>query len=175
MSFVAGLRYICVPQRARCPCRARPAAGRHRQGPGSGAAVTRRPDRRAIAANPAKAFYTGQAGFHLDVDTTVGTDMRVVQVTPPGSACSVGFGAGITAAPPGSAQGLHLVVSDIVAARDGLVRRGVKVSEVRHLEAGNWVPGPHPERASYESFADFADPDGNVWVLQEVNRAEPAA
>ena len=123
----------------------------------------------------AKAFYTEQAGFHLEVDTPVGEDMRVVQVTPPGSACSVGFGTGITAAPPGSAQGLHLVVSDIVAARADMLRRGVKVSEVRHLESGSWVPGPEPQRASYESFADFADPDGNVWVLQEVRRAEPAA
>jgi len=123
----------------------------------------------------AKAFYTEQAGFYLEVDTPVGEDMRVVQVTPPGSACSVGFGTGITAAPPGSAQGLHLVVSDIVSARADMLRRGVKVSEVRHLESGSWVPGPEPQRASYESFADFADPDGNVWVLQEVHRAEPAA
>jgi catechol 2,3-dioxygenase-like lactoylglutathione lyase family enzyme len=123
----------------------------------------------------AKSFYTEQAGFGLDVDTPVGEDMRVVQVTPPGSACSVGFGVGITSAPPSSAQGLHLVVSDIVAARDGLVKRGVEVSEVRHLESGTWVPGPNPQRANYESFADFADPDGNVWVLQEVNRAKPAA
>jgi catechol 2,3-dioxygenase-like lactoylglutathione lyase family enzyme len=123
----------------------------------------------------AKSFYVDQAGFYLEVDTLVGTDMRVVQVTPPGSACSVGFGAGITAAPPGSAQGLHLVVSDIVAARDGLLQRGVKVSGVKHLESGSWVPGPDPQRANYQSFADFADPDGNVWVLQEVNRAEPAA
>ena len=101
--------------------------------------------------------------------------MRVVQVTPPGSACSVGFGVGITTAPPGSVQGLHLVVSDIVAAREGLVKRGVAVSEVRHLESGSWVPGPHPQHANYESFAEFADPDGNVWVLQEVNHTEPAA
>ena len=101
--------------------------------------------------------------------------MRVVQVTPPGSACSVGFGTGITAAAPGSAQGLHLVVSDIVVARDLLVGRGVQVSEVRHLESGTWVPGPDPQRESYQSFADFADPDGNVWILQEVSRAEPAA
>jgi catechol 2,3-dioxygenase-like lactoylglutathione lyase family enzyme len=123
----------------------------------------------------AKAFYTDQAGFYLEVDTMVGADMRVVQVTPPGSACSVGFGTGITAAPPGSAQGLHLVVADIVAARDGLRSRGVEVSEVKHLESGAWVPGPDPRRANYQSFADFADPDGNVWLLQEVNRAEPAA
>ena len=82
---------------------------------------------------------------------------------------------GITAAPPGSAQGLHLVVSDIVAVRAGLVKRGVDVSEVRHLESGSWVPGPHPQRANYESFAEFADPDGNAWVLQEVNHAQSAA
>jgi predicted enzyme related to lactoylglutathione lyase len=123
----------------------------------------------------AKSFYVEQAGFGLDVDTPVGENMRVVQVTPPGSACSVGFGVGITTAPPGSAQGLHLVVSDIVAARDGLVKRGVEVSEVRHMESGSWVPGPHPQRANYESFAEFADPDGNAWVLQEVHHAESAA
>ena len=123
----------------------------------------------------AKSFYLEQAGFALLIDTQVGEKMRVVQMTPPGSACSVGFGTGITAAAPGSAQGLHLVVSDIVVARDLLVGRGVQVSEVRHLESGTWVPGPDPQRESYQSFADFADPDGNVWILQEVNRAEPAA
>ena len=123
----------------------------------------------------AKSFYVEQAGFNLEVDTPVGEHMRVVQVTPPGSACSVGFGVGITAAPPGTAQGLHLVVTDIVAARDDLVKRGVEVSEVRHLESGSWVSGPHPQRANYESFAEFADPDGNVWVLQEVNHAGLAA
>ena len=80
---------------------------------------------------------------------------------------------GITTAPPGSVQGLHLVVSDIVAARADLVKRGVGVSEIRHLESGSWVPGPHPQRGNYESFAEFADPDGNVWVLQEVNHAAP--
>ena len=123
----------------------------------------------------AKSFYVEQAGFGLDVDAPVSEEMRVVQVTPPGSACSVGFGVGITTAPPGSAQGLHLVVSDIVAVRAGLVKRGVDVSEVRHLESGSWVPGPHPQRANYESFAEFADPDGNAWVLQEVNHAQSAA
>jgi len=123
----------------------------------------------------AKSFYLEQAGFALLIDTPVGEEMRIVQVTPPGSACSVGFGTGITTAPPGSARGLHLVVPDIVAARDLLLRRGVKVSKVRHLRSGTWVTGPDPQRQDYMSFADFADPDGNVWVLQEVNRAEPAA
>ena len=122
----------------------------------------------------AKSFYLEQAGFALLVDAPVGKEVRVVQVTPPGSACSVGFGTGITAAPPGSARGLHLVVPDIVTARDLLVRRGVQVSEIRHLESGTWVPGPDPQRESYMSFADFSDPDGNTWVLQEVHQAEPA-
>src|SRR5215471_18866751 len=90
----------------------------------------------------AKSFYLEQAGFALLVDTAVGDEMRVVQVTPPGSACSVGFGTGLTSAEPGSAQGLHLVVTDIVGARDELAGRGVEVSEVRHLESGEWQPGP---------------------------------
>ena len=123
----------------------------------------------------AKAFYVEKAGFHLEVDTPVGDRMRVVQVTPPGSACSVGFGVGINSAPPGSAQGLHLVVPDIVTARAEYLARGVPVSEVRHLESGEWAPGPDPQRSNYGSFADFADPDGNIWVLQEVNRGRQAA
>jgi catechol 2,3-dioxygenase-like lactoylglutathione lyase family enzyme len=118
----------------------------------------------------AKSFYLDKAGFDLLVDTKINDNMRVVQVTPPGSSCSIGFGIGITGAAPGSAQGLHLVVSDIVAARAELAGRQVEISEVRHLESGEWVPGPHPQRGNYESFADFADPDGNIWVLQEVNR-----
>jgi catechol 2,3-dioxygenase-like lactoylglutathione lyase family enzyme len=118
----------------------------------------------------ARDFYVDKAGFKLEVDTRINDEMRVIQVTPPGSACSVGFGTGITSAPPGTALGLHLVVSDIVAAREELAGRGVGISEVRHLESGQWVDGPHPQRGNYESFADFADPDGNVWVLQEVNR-----
>ncbi len=118
----------------------------------------------------AKRFYLEKAGFALDVDTRINDDMRIVQVTPPGSACSIGFGTGVTEAAPGSAQGLHLVVSDIVAARDELTGRGLEVGDVRHLESGQWVPGPHPHRGNYESFADFADPDDNIWVLQEVNR-----
>jgi catechol 2,3-dioxygenase-like lactoylglutathione lyase family enzyme len=120
----------------------------------------------------AKKFYLEQAGFVLIVDTPIGDDKRVVQVVPPGSECAIGFGTGITAAVPGSAQGLHLVVQDILAARAELVERGVAVSHVRHLESGTWVDGPHPQRSNYESFADFADPDRNVWVLQEVDRGQ---
>lgn len=123
----------------------------------------------------AKAFYIEKAGFNLDVDHRAGDDFRVVQMTPPGSACSISIGKGITKAAPGSVEGLHLVVSDIVAARAELAERGVDVSEVRHLESGTWVPGPNPERRDYESFAGFRDPDGNSWVLQEVRRSEPGA
>jgi catechol 2,3-dioxygenase-like lactoylglutathione lyase family enzyme len=120
----------------------------------------------------AKEFYLERAGFVPIVDTPIGEGQRVVQVVPPGSECAIGFGTGITSAAPGSAQGLHLVVSDIMAARAELAERGVAVSEVRHLESGTWVDGPHPQRSNYESFADFADPDGNLWVLQEVNRGQ---
>lgn len=115
----------------------------------------------------AKAFYMDQAGFTLEVDTPVGEHMRVVQLTPPGSACSIAIGVGITDAEPGSYRGTHLVVSDIEAARNELAERGLEVSEVRHLEQGEWQPGPHPDHGDYESFAEFADPDGNTWVLQE--------
>ncbi len=119
----------------------------------------------------AKKFYLEQAGFVLIVDTPIGPDQRVVQVVPPGSQCAIGFGTGITSAAPGAAQGLHLVVSDIVAARAELTERGIGVSEIRHPQDGTWADGPHPDRANYQSFADFADPDGNIWVLQEVDRS----
>ena len=115
----------------------------------------------------AKGFYTEKAGWNLDVDMEVGGGMRVVQLTPPGSACSVGIGTGITDATPGSYRGIHLVVTDIVAAREELVGRGVEISEIRHIEDGEWKPGPDPERRNYQSYADFVDPDGNTWVLQE--------
>ena len=123
----------------------------------------------------AKTFYTEKAGFNLDVDHRAGDNFRVVQLTPPGSACSIAVGTGITDAAPGSVRGTHLVVSDILAARAELVERGVDVSEVRHLESGTWVPGPDPERRDYMSFADFSDPDGNTWVLQEARRSERGA
>lgn len=115
----------------------------------------------------AKNFYTEKAGFNLDVDHSAGDSFRVVQMTPPGSACSITIGTGLGDAAPGSVQGMHLVVTDIVAARAELVERGLPVGEIRHMEAGSWVDGPHPERSDYNSFAHFSDPDGNTWVLQE--------
>jgi catechol 2,3-dioxygenase-like lactoylglutathione lyase family enzyme len=115
----------------------------------------------------AKTFYTDNAGFNLDVDHRAGDEFRVVQLTPPGSACSITIGTGITDAAPGSVRGTHLVVSDIEAARADLVERGVDVSEIRHLDSGTWVTGSEPEHTDYNSFADFKDPDGNTWVLQE--------
>ena len=122
----------------------------------------------------AKAFYTEQAGFVLDHDHAVNESLRFVQLTPPGSACSITIGTGITDAAPGSYRGTHLVVSDIEAARAELVERGVEVSEIRHFdrEAGEWKPGADPSHARYNSFADFSDPDGNTWVLQEVRVAK---
>ena len=123
----------------------------------------------------AKAFYTDRAGFKVDVDHNAGEEFRVVQLTPPGSACSIAIGVGITHAEPGSAQGLHLVVSDIVAARDELVERGVDVGEVRHMGPDGWEPGPDPQRRDYGSFAEFQDPDDNLWLLQEVGRASAAS
>jgi catechol 2,3-dioxygenase-like lactoylglutathione lyase family enzyme len=121
----------------------------------------------------AKAFYVDNVGFNLDVDHSAGDDFRVVQLTPPGSACSISMGIGITDAPPGSVHGLHLVVSDILATRAELVGRGVDVSEVYHFESGKRSPGPDPERRNYGSYAHFSDPDGNSWILQEVPRREP--
>jgi len=117
----------------------------------------------------AKAFYVERAGFVLEVDTEVGDEIRVVQLTPPGSACSIAVGVGITDAAPGSYRGTHLVVTDIEATRDELVGRGVEVGEIRHFDRTDpgWRSGPHPEHGDYESFAEFADPDGNTWVLQE--------
>lgn len=119
----------------------------------------------------AKAFYVDQAGFRLDVDHRAGEEFRVVQLTPPGSACSISIGKGIARAAPGSAEGLHLVVTDIEAAREELVGRGVAVGEIFHFGAAGRSPGLDPERRDYGSFATFDDPDGNGWLLQEVRRA----
>jgi|SRR5215471_15138691 len=115
----------------------------------------------------AKAFYVEKAGFHLEVDHQAGDEFRVVQLTPPGSACSIAIGVGITNMEPGSVRGLHLVVTDVVAARDELVGRGVEMGELHHYGAEGRTPGVHPERSDYNSFAEFTDPDGNLWLLQE--------
>jgi catechol 2,3-dioxygenase-like lactoylglutathione lyase family enzyme len=120
----------------------------------------------------AKKFYLDNMGFVLIVDTPIGDGQRVVQVVPPGSQCAIGFGTGITSAAPGSAQGLHLVVSDILAARAELAERGVPIGATRHMTPQGWADGPHPERENYQSFADFTDPDGNIWLLQEVGHGK---
>jgi len=125
----------------------------------------------------AKKFYVG-LGWRLDADFSKGGG-RVVQFTPPGSECSVHFGMNITSAAPGSAQNLHLIVSDIQAARDDLEARGVEVSEVFHYEGFNRVDssarlsGPATDRSSYGSFLSFSDPDGNGWLVQEITARLP--
>jgi len=112
-------------------------------------------------------FYVGQAGFELIVDHRAGDDFRVVQLTPPGSACAIALMANRDAA--GSVQGLHLVVPDIDAARAFLLSRGVDVSELFHFDDGRQVTGPDPGRADYGTFCSFADPDGTGWLVQEVH------
>jgi catechol 2,3-dioxygenase-like lactoylglutathione lyase family enzyme len=133
----------------------------------------------------AKQFYA-KLGWRLDADYASGDDYRVIQFTPPGSGSSVIFGKNVTAAPPGSAQGLYLIVSDIEAARKDLLARGVKVSEAFHDAGGVYlgkdepylfgrlrVGGLDPEHRSYRSFASFSDPDGNGWLFQEVTTRLP--
>jgi len=133
----------------------------------------------------AKEFY-GRLGWRLDADYDNGSDFRVIQFTPPGSGCSVIFGRNVTAATPGSAQGLYLIVSDIEAAREQLLKAGVRISEAFHggdnVYAGPDEPylfgrirvnGPDPERRSYRSFASFCDPDGNGWLFQELTTRLP--
>ena len=128
----------------------------------------------------AKRFYVG-LGWRLDADLAVDDSYRVVQLTPPGSACSIIFGEGVTAAAPGSSEGLQLSVYDIDAARADLVARGVDVSETFHDETGIFhhagvngrVSGAAPEHADYGSFVAFSDPDGNGWLLQEIKTRLP--
>jgi len=120
----------------------------------------------------AKAFYMDQAGFRLDVDHSAGEDFRIVQLTPPGSACSVTLMRNPDAA--GSVQGLHLIVTDIDAARAELTGRGVDASEVFHFGQQGQTPGPDPQRGSYNSFVSFSDPDGNGFLVQEVKAGEAA-
>ena len=136
-------------------------------------------------ADRAKEFYA-RLGWRLDADYDNGKDFRVIQFTPPGSGCSVIFGRNVTPAVPGAAQGLYLIVADIEAARQNLLRRGVTVSEVFHgggdVYAGPDEPylfgrirvsGLDPERRSYRSFASFSDPDGNGWLFQEITTRLP--
>ena len=120
----------------------------------------------------AKAFYSEQLGFNVDVDHRAGDDFRVVQLTPPGSACSIAVGVGLSDSPPGTTKGMHLIVTDMEAARAELVGRGVEVSEPRHMTASGWTPGIDPAHSDYATFADFKDPDGNVWILQEVGHGK---
>jgi catechol 2,3-dioxygenase-like lactoylglutathione lyase family enzyme len=134
----------------------------------------------------AKEFYGGSLRWRLDADFDNGNDFRVIQFTPPGSGCSVIFGKNVIAAAPGSSQGLYLIVSDIAAARNELLGRGVKVTEVFHGAADVYsgpddpylfgrvrVCGPDPEHRSYRSFASFNDPDGNGWLFQEITSRLP--
>src|SRR4051812_23809043 len=136
-------------------------------------------------ADRAKEFY-GKLGWRLDADFASGDDFRVIQFTPPGSGCSVIFGKNVTAAAPGSAQGLYLIVSDIEAARDELLGRGIEVSAAFHGAADVYagtdqpylfgrhrVSGADPEHRSYRSFASFNDPDGNGWLFQELTTRLP--
>jgi catechol 2,3-dioxygenase-like lactoylglutathione lyase family enzyme len=138
----------------------------------------------------AKAFYE-RLGWRLDADFAVGEDFRLVQLTPPGSGCSIQLGRNLTSAPPGSVGDIHLVVADIDEVREDLARRGVEVSEVYHCsdgfacryrDVGSLLPGAgldgrdagrDPEGRSYSSFASFSDPDGNGWVLQEITERLP--
>ena len=128
-----------------------------------------------------KAFYT-KLGWRLDADFPFDNGFRVVQFTPPGSGCSVQFGAMITSAAPGSAQGLYLIVSDVAAARKDLVAHGIDVSEVFHpgtpgaqfqVDGSGRISGPASDHASYNSFAVFHDPDGNGWMFQEITTRLP--
>jgi catechol 2,3-dioxygenase-like lactoylglutathione lyase family enzyme len=126
-------------------------------------------------ADRAKCFY-GDLGWRLDLDYVAGDNYRVIQFTPPGSRCSIMFGNNMSTAAPGSARGLHLIVSDIQATCAELLRRGIAVSEpfhdaggiFHHAQGKSLVSGPNPQRKSYASYASFSDPDGNAWVLQEV-------
>lgn len=115
----------------------------------------------------AKAFYE-RAGWTLDVDTEPGPGFRVVQFTPPGSDCSITFGTGMPQSEPGSYRNTYLVVSDIEVAHRELKDRGIAVTDIFHWGDGGQTPGPDPNRGDYGSYATFDDPDGNVWLLQEV-------
>ena len=117
----------------------------------------------------AKAFYTERCGFTMDVDHKASESFRVVQCTPPGSACSITFGVGVSQGQPGSYSGLHLVVDDIEAARAELLGRGLEVSDFFHFGPEGQTDGLDPQRQDYGTYLSFADPDGNGWLVQEVH------
>lgn len=118
----------------------------------------------------AKEFYVDKLGFALDVDHDMGEAFRVVQVTPPGSACSITFGINVGGGEPGSVKGTHLVVEDVVAAHAQLEAAGVANGGIQHFENGTMTPGPDPQRQKFGSYVFFDDPDGNSWAVQEVPR-----
>ena len=121
----------------------------------------------------AKEFYADRLGFNVDVDHKASEAFRVVQLTPPGSACSITIGTGVSQVAPGTYQGLHLVVTDIVAARAWLVERGVDATEPFHFGPEGQTPGLSPGRGNYETFVSLSDPDGNGWLIQEVGYKTP--
>ena len=116
----------------------------------------------------AKAFYSEKLGFNVDVDFGPSESFRVVQLTPPGSDCSITIGTGLTKSTPGSYEGMHLIVDDIQAAQKDLSGRGVDIGEPFHFGEAGQASGLHPDRADYGTYLTFQDPDGNTWLVQEV-------
>lgn len=123
----------------------------------------------------AKEFYAEKAGFEVQVDHRAGESFRVVQLLPRGSGCAIALVTGNGGTMPGAIKGLHLIVADIGAARAELVERGTEVSDFFHFAEGGQTPGPHPTRDDYGTFFSFDDPDGNMWLVQEVSRRGVAA
>ncbi len=121
----------------------------------------------------AKAFYGEKLGFRLDVDHAPNDQFRVVQYTPPGSACSITFGVGVTQVEPGTYQGMHLVVDDIEAAHAHLKERGVECSEPFHFGSEGRTEGLDPDRRDFGTYIELADPDGNGWLVQEAKHGNP--
>ena len=115
-----------------------------------------------------KAFYSEKLGFNVDVDFSPSEQFRVVQLTPPGSECSITIGTGLSKSSPGSYEGMHLIVGDIEAAQKDLASRGVDVGEPLHFGDAGQAPGLHPDRPDYGTYLTFNDPDGNTWLVQEV-------
>jgi catechol 2,3-dioxygenase-like lactoylglutathione lyase family enzyme len=120
----------------------------------------------------AKSFYAG-LGWREDIDLELGPGVRIVQFTPPGSGCSIALSTGITKMAPGSMERIEVAVQDIAATREDLIGKGADVGEIYHREGAEQKPGPDPEGRSYLSYAEFSDPDGNSWLLQEIRERLP--